>query len=61
MVALDRQAAWLEALTQPAVAAVGDSVEATCREGDDDPFSGDIARRAAPTPSSRSLPKARRS
>jgi hypothetical protein len=47
MVAIDRQAAWLEALSQPAVAAVGDSVQTLCREGDSDQFSAELALRAA--------------
>ncbi len=37
MVALDRQTAWLEALTQPAVAAVGDAVETAVDDGKPDP------------------------
>jgi hypothetical protein len=47
LIALDRQAGWLEALTQPAVAAVGDSVEEAVREAEGKKDPCEIALRAA--------------
>jgi hypothetical protein len=47
MVALDRQQAWLAALTQPAIAAVGDCVEVQVLEGQGMKDPREIALRAA--------------
>ncbi len=47
LIALDRQHAWLAALTQPALAAVGDAVEAEVRDGSDKTGVREIALRAA--------------
>jgi hypothetical protein len=47
MVALDRQAAWLEALSQPGVAAVGDAVETAVGQDHDKPDPHLIGLRAA--------------
>ena len=47
MVAVDRQKAWLEALDQPAVAAVGDAVEAAVGDDDGKPDLHQIGLRAA--------------
>ncbi len=47
LIALDRQHAWLAALTQPALAAVGDAVEAEVRDGSDKTGLREIALRAA--------------